>query len=108
VSIIGFAFLALAGWLLPSALVAFGAAAAFCVAGFGGGLVVSSNQTLMLQEVPLKFSSIAGSLGQVSQRTGTTFGAAAVLSAFYTAQNYYSGTVTSVDAMKMAFLFGMV
>ena len=53
------------------------------VAGAGGGLVISPNQTLTLAEVPVSEGGVAGSLAQVGQRVGTAIGVAAVSSTFF-------------------------
>jgi len=45
--------------------------------------VVSPNQTLMLEDVPVSQGGLAGSLAQVGQRIGTAIGLAAALSAFF-------------------------
>ncbi len=55
-------------------------ALAMTVAGAGGGAVISPNQTLMLEDIPVAQGGLAGSLAQVGQRIGTAIGLAAALS----------------------------
>jgi MFS family permease len=58
-------------------------ALAMTVAGAGGGAVISPNQTLMLEDIPVAQGGLAGSLAQVGQRIGTAIGLAAALSTFF-------------------------
>lgn len=58
-------------------------AAAMLIAGAGGGAVISPNQTLMLEDVPVANGGLAGSIAQVGQRIGTAMGLAAVLSVYF-------------------------
>ena len=53
------------------------------IGGIGGGLVMSPNQTLTLADIPVKQGGIAGSIGQLGQRIGTSVGTAVALSLFY-------------------------
>jgi MFS family permease len=53
------------------------------LAGAGGGLVISPNQTLTLAEVPVAQGGLAGSVGQLGQRIGTAVGTAVALALFY-------------------------
>jgi predicted MFS family arabinose efflux permease len=53
------------------------------VGGFGGGMVISPNQTLTLAEIPPAQGGVAGSIGQLGQRVGTAIGTAVGLSLFY-------------------------
>ncbi|WP_420111941.1 MFS transporter [Pseudactinotalea sp.] len=53
------------------------------VAGLGGGVVISPNQTLTLADVPVHDGGLAGSMGQLGQRIGTAIGTAIALSLFY-------------------------
>ncbi|MGA1836363.1 MFS transporter [Herbiconiux sp. 11R-BC] len=56
---------------------------AMAVAGAGGGLVISPNQTLTLAEIPPTQGGTAGSMAQVGQRVGTAMGVAAASSLFF-------------------------
>src|SRR5690606_16926918 len=53
------------------------------IAGAGGGAVISPNQTLTLEEVPVWQGGLAGSIGQVGQRVGTAVGVAMSASVFF-------------------------
>jgi MFS family permease len=81
--IVGFALILAAAVLTPRDETIWWMAAAMAVAGAGGGLVISPNQTLTLAEVPLSEGGVAGSLAQVGQRVGTAIGVAAVSSTFF-------------------------
>ncbi len=58
-------------------------AAVLTVAGAGGGFVISPNQTLTLQDVPVTQGGVAGSVAQVGQRVGTAIGVAVASSTFF-------------------------
>lgn len=45
--------------------------------------MISPNQTLTLQDIPVKHGGVAGSIGQLGQRIGTAVGTAVALSLFY-------------------------
>jgi MFS family permease len=53
------------------------------VAGLGGGLVISPNQTLSLSEVPVRRAGSAGGVLQTGQRIGSAAGIAVTGSVFY-------------------------
>lgn len=55
------------------------------VAGLGGGLVISPNQTLSLSQVPVKRAGSAGGVIQTGQRIGSAAGIAITGSVFYDA-----------------------
>ena len=75
--------LAIVAYTLPAGIVEIGMAAVLTIAGIGGGLVISPNQTLTLAEIPVKQGGLAGSVGQLGQRIGTAVGTAVALSLFY-------------------------
>ncbi len=52
-------------------------------AGVGSGLVMSGNQTLTLQDVPVVDGGVAGSVMQVGQRAGTAIGAAVAAAIYF-------------------------
>lgn len=79
----GFGLVVLASVLVPDPYIPWAVAAAMTLAGAGGGAVISPNQTLMLEDVPVTQGGLAGSLAQVGQRIGTAMGLAAGLSAFF-------------------------
>ena len=53
------------------------------IAGFGGGWVISPNQTITLSQVPVEQAGTAGGLLQTGQRVGSAIGIAAVGSIFF-------------------------
>ncbi|SDZ48891.1 MFS transporter [Herbiconiux ginsengi] len=82
-------------------------AAAMIVAGLGGGLVISPNQTLALAEVPLPDAGLAGSMTQVGQRVGTALGVAVVLSVFLGTLARRSPVTGESAAYHDAFILGL-
>lgn len=79
----GFGLVALSSVVVPDSYMPWAVAAAMMIAGAGGGAVISPNQTLMLEDIPVVQGGLAGSLAQVGQRIGTAIGLAAGLSAFF-------------------------
>lgn len=79
----GFGLVVLASFTVPDSLMPIAVAIAMTVAGAGGGAVISPNQTLMLEDIPVAQGGLAGSLAQVGQRIGTAIGLAAALSTFF-------------------------
>jgi MFS family permease len=79
----GFVLVLLAAVLPPAGWSIWLMAAAMAVAGAGGGLVISPNQTLTLAEIPVTEGGTAGSMAQVGQRVGTAMGVAAASSIFF-------------------------
>jgi MFS family permease len=79
----GFGLLILLSSVVPPAQMAWAVAGAMVIAGLGGGAVISPNQTLMLEDVPVASGGLAGSIAQVGQRIGTAMGLAAVLSVYF-------------------------
>lgn len=77
--------LAASALFLPVSAVPWVMAAVLSVGGFGGGLVIAPNQTLTLQDIPVREGGIAGSVGQLGQRIGAAVGTAIGLSLFYSA-----------------------
>jgi MFS family permease len=57
--------------------------ACLAVAGAGGGLVISPNQTLTLADVPRSVAGVAGGVLQTGQRVGSAIGVAAVTAIFF-------------------------
>jgi hypothetical protein len=53
------------------------------IAGLGGGLVISPNQTLTLSQVPVERAGSAGGVLQTGQRIGSAAGIAVTGSIFY-------------------------
>jgi EmrB/QacA subfamily drug resistance transporter len=83
VVIVGVVLALLAASLARAATVEWYMAGAMLVAGAGGGLVISPNQTLTLSEVPVTQGSAAGSMTQLGQRIGTAVGVSAVTAVFF-------------------------
>jgi EmrB/QacA subfamily drug resistance transporter len=81
--ITGFGSLILVSSTVPTAWMAWAVAGVMVIAGLGGGAVISPNQTLMLEDVPVASGGLAGSIAQVGQRIGTAMGLAAVLSVYF-------------------------
>lgn len=81
--LLGFGLAVLASVIVPDAYFPYAVALAMMVAGAGGGAVISPNQTLMLEDIPVHQGGLAGSLAQVGQRIGTAIGLAAALSTFF-------------------------
>lgn len=79
----GFGLVVLASVTIPDPYMPWAVAVAMTVAGAGGGAVISPNQTLMLEDIPVHQGGLAGSLAQVGQRIGTAIGLAAALSVFF-------------------------
>lgn len=79
----GFGLVVLFTFTVPDPLMPWAVAAAMTLAGAGGGAVISPNQTLMLEDIPVSQGGLAGSLAQVGQRIGTAIGLAAALSTFF-------------------------
>jgi len=90
----------------PPALVPWLLSAAMIVAGAGGGLVISPNQTLTLQDVPVVQGGVAGSVAQVGQRAGTAIGVAAATSTYF-ATIYREADVAALTAYSDAFHNGL-
>ncbi|MCS5732156.1 MFS transporter [Herbiconiux daphne] len=83
IAIVGFVLVLLGAVLPPAEDSIWFMAGAMAVAGAGGGLVISPNQTLTLADVPVTEGGVAGSMAQVGQRVGTAVGVAAASSIFF-------------------------
>lgn len=100
--------LTIVAYTMPPETVAYGMAAALLVAGAGGGLVVSPNQTLTLSEIPVREGGLAGSVGQLGQRVGTAVGTAIGLSLFYaTIYRESDAGLESLAIFHDAYAYGM-
>lgn len=100
--------LTIVAYTMPHETVAYGMAAALLVAGAGGGLVVSPNQTLTLSEIAVREGGLAGSVGQLGQRVGTAVGTAIGLSLFYA--SIYREKDAGLDSLAVyhdAYAYGM-
>ena len=68
---------------VPSGHTGWATALPLFLAGVGGGMVISPNQTFTLSEVPERRAGTAGGLLQTGQRIGSAIGIAAVGSVFF-------------------------
>lgn len=103
--IAGFGSLILLSSAVPAMWMAWAVAGAMVIAGLGGGAVISPNQTLMLEDVPVASGGLAGSIAQVGQRIGTAMGLAAVLSVYFGVVSRQGPELTS--AYVSGFSWGM-
>ncbi|WP_395242440.1 MFS transporter [Agromyces sp. MMS24-K17] len=106
--LVGIGLLVLAALLTPPEVTPWAMAAAMLVAGLGGGLVISPNQTLALADIPVKQGGLAGSVGQLGQRIGTAVGTAIALSLFYSTIYRESAGQPDLDTYHDAYGFGML
>jgi EmrB/QacA subfamily drug resistance transporter len=79
----GLALVWLAVRAQPGTDVALYTALPLLIAGLGGGLVISPNQTLSLSQVPVRRAGSAGGVLQTGQRIGSAAGIAVTGSVFY-------------------------
>jgi MFS family permease len=79
----GIGLLVLFALVTPPEVTPWAMAGAMTIAGLGGGLVISPNQTLTLMDISVRQGGLAGSVGQLGQRIGTAIGTAVTLSLFY-------------------------
>ncbi len=86
------------------------------VAGIGGGLVVAPNQTLALEEVPVREGGTAAGVLQTGQRVGSAVGISAVGAVFFGslassrgdwASSISSGLVVTVGLVVLALIVGL-
>lgn len=106
---VGFGGLVLAAMLTPPDAAPWTMAGAMVIAGFGGGFVISPNQTLTLADVPVKQGGLAGSVGQLGQRIGTAVGTAVALSLFYaTIWREADGSGPDLTVYHHAYGYGML
>ncbi|WP_353807147.1 MFS transporter [Agromyces sp. SYSU T00194] len=108
VLIVGVGVLVLLAIITPSAATPWAMAGALIVAGLGGGLVVSPNQTLTLADVPVRSGGLAGSVGQLGQRIGTAVGTAVALSLFYSTIYRETGQAADLEVFHHAYGTGML
>ncbi|MHA6695707.1 MFS transporter [Homoserinimonas sp. A520] len=106
----------------PTELVPWLLSAAMIISGAGGGLVISPNQTLTLQDVPVAQGGVAGSVAQVGQRAGTAIGVAAATSTYFAtiygesdapgitvyADAFHNGLYVALGLVAVALVFGVL
>ena len=76
------------------------------IGGAGGGLVVSPNQALMLEDINVAEGGLAGSVGQLGQRIGNAIGSAIALSIFYAIVTSSAEEVGMESAATTAYVLG--
>jgi MFS family permease len=103
----GVVLLVLAALLTPPEVTPWAMAGAMVVGGFGGGLVISPNQTLALADIPVKQGGLAGSVGQLGQRIGTAVGTAVTLSLFYATIYRETGSADSQSLTVYTDAYGL-
>ncbi len=108
VMIVSVAALGTAAVLASAAAVPFVMAGIMVVAGLGGGVVISPNQTLTLADVPVAEGGLAGSLGQLGQRVGTAIGTAIALSLFYATVFHENGVEPQLVTYHDAYSRGLL
>lgn len=99
--------LAAAALFVPENAVAWVMAGVMVLGGIGGGLVISPNQTLTLAEIPVAQGGIAGSIGQLGQRVGTSVGTAVALSLFYATIHRNADSAPDRVVYHDAYAYGM-
>lgn len=107
----------------PAAAVPWLLSAAMIIAGAGGGFVISPNQTLTLQDVPVIQGGVAGSVAQLGQRAGTAIGVAAASSTYFAtlyreraapnefniyADAFHHGLYIALALVLVAMVFGLL
>lgn len=104
--IIAAALLAVAVYTVDDGGIPWVFAAIMAIGGAGGGLVISPNQAVMLEDIPVAEGGLAGSVAQLGQRIGNAIGGAVALSIFYST---VAGALHGVhDAAVQAFGLGMI
>ncbi|MET4157467.1 MFS transporter [Agromyces sp. PvR057] len=106
--LVGIALLVLVAITTPPEITPWAMAGAMAIAGAGGGLVVSPNQTLTLMDIPVRQGGLAGSVGQLGQRIGTAIGTAVTLSLFYSTIFRESDGKPDLAVYHHAYGYGML
>ncbi|HYI32314.1 MAG TPA: MFS transporter [Glaciibacter sp.] len=106
--VVGFVAVLLAGAFATREVTPWLIAAAMTIAGAGGGLVISPNQTITLMDVPVTQGGVAGSMAQVGQRVGTSIGVAAVISTYYAVLYDRAGSPFHIQVFREGFQGGMM
>lgn len=108
IAFVGFVLLLLAAEVPPAEFSIWWMGGAMAVAGLGGGLVISPNQTLTLAEIPVTEGGVAGSMAQVGQRVGTAVGVAAASSLFFATLYREGPAADMVDTYHAAYRNGFL
>lgn len=83
-------------------------APALLLAGLGGGLVISPNVTLSLEEVDVARAGAGGGLLQTAQRVGSAIGVAVVLAIFFDAATASGGDLAEALSVSLRTTIGLV
>jgi MFS family permease len=102
--------------MVPDSMAGFAAAVPLLIAGVGGGMVISPNTTLTLEQVPTRMAGVAGGALQTGQRIGTAIGVAVLASMFHagidSAGGYQAGLrwamVSAVTIVVVALVLAVV
>ena len=108
IMLVATAGLVLTALFVPSGAIIWVMSGIMIVAGAGGGLVVSPNQTLALADIPPKRGGLAGSVGQLGQRIGTSIGTAIALAFFYSTIYSEAESAPAIVIYHDAYAVGMV
>ena len=104
----GLVFVWIAVHAEPGPDVAYYIALPLLLAGLGGGLVISPNQTLSLSEVPNARAGSAGGTLQTAQRIGSSAGIAITGSAFYSSLSTHHGDFADAFRSGLIVIAGFV
>lgn len=102
--------------MVSDSMAGFAAAVPLLIAGVGGGMVISPNTTLTLEQVPTRMAGVAGGALQTGQRIGTAIGVAVLASMFHagidSAGGYQAGLrwamVSAVTIVVVALVLAVV
>lgn len=108
IAIAGFGILIAVGIFTPPVVAPWAMFGVMTLAGFGVGLVVSPNQSLLLEDIPTDRGGIAGSVSQLGQRVGSAVGAAVGLAFFYSTMTRASDTTSGMTVYHDAYAIGML
>jgi len=86
----------------PATAIVWALCVALFVMGAGNGSVISPNQALTFQDVPVEYGSVAGAVLQVGQRAGSAVGMAMVLAVYLSMFTSHISTLGSTEAARLA------
>lgn len=104
--IVSVILLAVVALFVPEPAVPWVFVGVMALGGAGGGLVVSPNQALMLEHIPVSEGGLAGSVGQLGQRIGNAIGSAVGISIFYATMTVSAPVVGDDIAATHAYAVG--